>query len=427
MAFAYIGKALTPAEFAQYVASYDFGPIPPDYIVLHHTAIPATSWAPSGDPDDFWDEGDAQRSLSEMKTHRLNRLAGVKNYYQNSLGWDAGPHLWIDDTYIYLMTPMYDIGIHAMWGNSFHQNGKLHYSIGIEVVGNYTKAQWPPAVQANVRAAVQTLQQRLVTFTLDYMYADPASKPGRATKRVNGAIVEYCPHPERLRFGGLSSHRDYNKLACPGDAITEDFYLSVIRGTQAVPPVRPDLDERPTEDSMILAPPRCTQQQALNYMLARTHANYTSADISLVILPAYFAVCTSVGVDPCAAIAQMIHETGNLSSDWDARPHRNPAGIGVTGEPGKGLSFANWSNESIPAHVGRLLAYALPKGSGTPAQQALIGTALAFRSLPDSLRGSAPTLAPLGAKRNPTGQGWANPGDQYGAALARIMAAMQKS
>lgn len=38
----------------------------------------------------------------------------------------------------------------------------------------------------------------------------------------------------------------------------------------------------------------------------------------------------------------------------------------------------------------------------------------------DQLRGSAPTLKALGAKHNPTGQGWSNPGDDYGARVAMV-------
>lgn len=231
-AFPYVGKALTPAEFAQYVADYTFGPTPPDFVVLHHTAIPGASWAPGGDPRSWWDAGEVRLTNEQIHAKRLGQLGNLRDFYRDTNKWSAGPHLFIDDRYIYLMTPMFDIGIHAMWGNSFRQAGKLHYSIGIEVVGNYAKTIWPEAVQANVRSAVQTLQARLKTFTLDYMYSDGV-KPGRA-KNLKGEW--YCPRPERLRFGGLSSHRDYNKAECPGDAITEAFYLSVIRGFTHLPP-----------------------------------------------------------------------------------------------------------------------------------------------------------------------------------------------
>jgi hypothetical protein len=124
--------------------------------------------------------------------------------------------------------------------------------------------------------------------------------------------------------------------------------------------------------------------------------------------------------------AQMIHETGNLSSWWSQRPRRNPAGIGVTGEtrradPGDphawawneerglfaaGISFPTWTEHGIPAHVGRLLAYALPAAAPlTAGQRRLVETALSVRPLPDRLRGSAPTLDGLVGT-------WAVPGRQ---------------
>lgn len=225
-AFPYVGLALTPGEFTEYCRTYHFGSVPPDFVVLHHTGIPAASYAPAGNPVKFWDAGERGLSAGQIMAKRLGQLGGIKNYYANTLGWSAGPHLFVDERLIYLMTPMYDEGVHAKWGNSFKRGGRLHYSVGIEVIGNYSRVAWPAPVALNVRSAVQTLQQRLKTFTLDYMYAD-GMKPGCA---VNAKRQQYCPRPERLRFGGLSSHRDYNKPVCPGDAITEQFYLHAIRG-----------------------------------------------------------------------------------------------------------------------------------------------------------------------------------------------------
>ncbi len=157
-------------------------------------------------------------------------------------------------------------------------------------------------------------------------------------------------------------------------------------------------------------------------------------------MPAYFATCTSVGIDPILVIAQMIHETGNLTSFWSARPQRNPAGIGVnsrkqvdrpTDPTGwafntqrqvweMGLSFKTWKDDAIPAHVGRLLAYALPKGAEDAAQRDLIKRAMTYRSLPDRLRGTASTLKPLEKVHNPAGDGWASPGADYGAKIAAV-------
>jgi hypothetical protein len=199
-----------------------------------------------------------------------------------------------------------------------------------------------------------------------------------------------------------------------------------------------------TADSPILGTTHATPEQCSRSILSRPHGEYTSVDIASVIVPAYFRICAQVGVDPLVAVAQMCHETGNLTSWWSQRPRRNPAGIGVTGAtansspyrgtwvrddreprlPREGCSFARWDPDAVSAHVGRLLAYALPIGVGTPEQQALIKQALAGRSLPVVLRGSAPTLKQLGAAHNPTGRGWASPGTEYGERIAAVANAM---
>lgn len=153
------------------------------------------------------------------------------------------------------------------------------------------------------------------------------------------------------------------------------------------------------------------------------------------IIDEYWRVASLVGVDPLVAVAQMCHETGSLASFWSAPPQNNPAGIGVTGEwsstslPGytynterkryeKGISFADWLDESIPAHVGRLLAYATRPEERNKTQQACVDYALTYRGLPANMHGSAPTLKQLGKAHNPTGGGWASPGVDYGAKIA---------
>lgn len=212
-----------------------------------------------------------------------------------------------------------------------------------------------------------------------------------------------------------------------------------------------------TEFSPILGPPSASFDQVVAYILARSHGEYSDHAIRNIIAPTYYQICFDVHVDPTLAVAQMIHETGNLTSFWASRPQRNPAGIGVNGlkraaeaagewappDPGNpqrrvqttqgewafntqrqqwevGLSFASWQDDSIPAQVGRLLAYALPRGAENAAQRTLIERALRYRMLPNQMRGSAPLLRALGRAHNPTGQGWASPGTDYGARIAAI-------
>lgn len=449
--FLYIGQGLTADEFTDYVRTYSFGPIAPDFVVLHHTAIPSTLHAryPSGG---VWDSGDAGLSESQIKQRRQHALEGIKNTYAARPGWDRGPHLFIDDRYIWLFSPMAEEGIHAMWGNRFHdRKGQYHYSIGIEIVGYYEHVTWSEPVARLVGHAVATLKQRLDTFDLRYLY--PNGNPGCIVD--NGTMR--CARPEQLAWGGISSHRDYNKPQCPGAAIKEAFYMDVIqaawdrltRSTSAshvVPQPATPATPQPattvqlTEDSPICAAPSAQPEQAVAYIRGRPHGEYTDQDIANVIVPTYYTVCMSVGIDPVLALAQMIHETNNLASFWAARPQRNPAGIGVVGRhqatpPANttgwgfnsqrqqweaGLSFASWQNDSIPAHVGRLLAYAVPSSAETPAQHDLIARALSYRPLPQKLRGTAPALKQLGKAHNPAGDGWASPGTDYGAKVAAI-------
>ena len=85
-----------------------------------------------------------------------------------------------------------------------------------------------------------------------------------------------------------------------------------------------------------------------------------------------------------------------------------------------GLSFKTWKDDAIPAHIGRLAAYGLSKGAGNGAQRELIERAMAYRTLPDKLHGTAPTLKPLGKAHNPAGDGWASPGTNYGSRIAEV-------
>jgi hypothetical protein len=212
-----------------------------------------------------------------------------------------------------------------------------------------------------------------------------------------------------------------------------------------------------TAESPILGAPGATLAHAIRYVLARPHGGYSAWDVAQVILPAYFEQCSELGIDPIVAIAQMIHETGNLCSalsqrrDRDGRDLRNPAGIGVwerkelatphyrpgtvydadVGGYRPACQFKDWTREAIPAHLGRLLAYALPlEVETTLAQEAAIRYAIRVRPFPDYGRGTAPTLRPLGKKHNPAGArgiGWASPGDAYGEALARVANAIRST
>jgi hypothetical protein len=209
MTFAYIGQALTGAEFIAYVASYDFGSVPPSFVVIHNSAIPDASWAPlNGDPTTKWDRNEAGLSNEQIKAKRKPQLDAIKNYYVG-LGWPSGPHLFIDEAWVWLFTPMYDVGTHAKAGNSYRDaNGQLHYSLGIETVGWFGRNGWPLSMQKLLQIAVQSIQARLKTFEIVYKHA-PLNTP-------------------QAHDHSISFHRDYNKDSCPGAVITPDYAIPIL-------------------------------------------------------------------------------------------------------------------------------------------------------------------------------------------------------
>jgi hypothetical protein len=217
--FSYIGRGLTPPEFTDYLAGYNFRPVKPDFVVLHHTAIPTL---------EQWTAGDANRSEQQIYENRRTKLGKIKGVYEGR-GWKSGPHLFIDDRWIWLFSEMSEYGTHAKWGNSFRNTSGLHYSIGIEMVGDYTNKPWSSEI-ANLVGYIVTALQQLGTFELRYIDNKPARVWG---KDDDGNPAWVLGDKSKLVSGGISSHRDYNKPACPGNAITDTYYMEIINGYTA--------------------------------------------------------------------------------------------------------------------------------------------------------------------------------------------------
>lgn len=274
-------------------------------------------------------------------------------------GWSAGPNLYLAaecsnpaDRGIWQMTPIIHVGVHAGPCNSDH--------LGVENVGDFDAAP-PSAAQYGLLLG------------------------------VNRAILQrWGIPPEKVNV-----HNEcMSGRTCPGKHLTG----AQIRADLAKPIVRPPPPTPLTNDTALLAPPRATQAQCVAVIMAHEHGEYTAYDVASIVR-SYFA--HAAGLDPLIAIAQCCHETSYLSSHWAARPQRNPAGLGVTGEAGKGLTFVSWE-AAARAHIGRLLAYTLPSGQGTADQQQLITYALGLRSLPAAYRGSAPAIGGLNGRWAPS-------------------------
>lgn len=192
---AYVGQAFSPNEFRAYVQHLVF-PNPPAWLVIHHTSIPSASWAPAGSGA-VWDAKETSLSEPQIRAKRLRQLRAIFDYYQNRLGWRAGPQLFIDDRWIYVGSPLTQEGIHAAQGNGVGTGARRRFSLGVEVIGHYERVAWPEPVMQNVAWAAAVLRERLETFAF-------VSQPGP---------------------GGVAEHRMYNKPQCPGAAVRASTYL----------------------------------------------------------------------------------------------------------------------------------------------------------------------------------------------------------
>ena len=420
--FLYDGRPLTADEFTAHVQSYNFGAqglAPPDFVVLHHTASPCTvltqadaraageAWIRNAW---VWDADEGGKSEDQVKAQRQKGLERMRNFYRDDNGWDRGPHLYIDDRYIWLMTPLAYTGVHALGGNSVKLNGQSHRSIGIEVVGYYERKQWPPAVARLVGHAVAVLKQRLGTFELRYLYPNGGVESFQAPDKS----VKYR-HLERLAVGGIASHRDFNKPMCPGAAVTESFYLGVLQaGWDALhtPPV-PVSGPAPGTPAPLLGPASGTQAQVAAYVRAQLPAGSEYQGDVDTILGFYWQYAPPVGLDPFLAAVQCALETDSLRSARAARPHRNPANLGVsdTASAEPGLDFASWG-DGVQAHLAHLLALAVRDDAATPAQKALLARDPPSIAAGATERGTCVTTDQLAA-------GWHRPAD-YGANLLAL-------
>lgn len=128
-----VAKSFTPETFKDYVGKLNFEEWWPDFIVLHNTGEPCLRNRPDG------------LNVKHMK--------GLESYYKNTMGWSAGPHLFIDDKQIWVFTPLTMPGVHSPSWNRM--------AWGIEMLGDYDAEEFDTGrgalVKANSVAAVGIL------------------------------------------------------------------------------------------------------------------------------------------------------------------------------------------------------------------------------------------------------------------------------
>lgn len=326
---------------------------------------------------------------------------------------------------------------------AYHAPGASHRSIGLEHAGF---ARQSPAEWADEYSTQMLLRSARLAASICRQYGIPVRFVDAAGLRAGAAGITTHAEVSKAFPDKGSGHWD------PGPHFPMLGYLADVGRELArleAPPVGRALV---TESLPIVGGTASISATQAIAHLADGTTKYTRQALSEIVA-AYMATCERAGVDVAIPLGQLAHETGPepearnkrgpLTSDWSQRPYRNPAGIGVTGQhaSGKkpsaastpanhiwmwhetrqrwevGVAFPAWT-QSAPAHVGRLLGYALVDEAATAKQRELIAEAARWRSIPSTVRGGASTLAELGKARNPRGIGWASPGTEYGARIA---------
>lgn len=173
---------MTRKEFEMYLSSLQFTSFTPSFVTLHHTASPSL----------------AQRPHGFTQQHLLNLL----DYYQNTMGWNGGPHVFIDDQEdgIIVFQRMDRRGVHAV---SFNKN-----SWGVEMLGYYDHEDFDSGRGKTVRdnamqaLAIMCKHIGVKANTIKFHRDDP-----KTTKTCPGTKVSkaYVTHAVEVLLGSPST------------------------------------------------------------------------------------------------------------------------------------------------------------------------------------------------------------------------------
>lgn len=189
MSYRNVGKVWTPATLAETLERYQ-RPTWCDAVTLHHTASPNLSQRPRG-----W---------------TVQHMRNLQHFYQNTLGWSAGPHFFTDEDQIMGLSPFTARGVHAV---SFNRR-----AIGIEVLGDYD--QESPKRGRGLEC--WKLAAQTTAVLLHWMGKRPSERT-------------------------VLFHRDDPRTSktCPGRKVKKDWVLQLIADAGPPDPIRiPTSDER---------------------------------------------------------------------------------------------------------------------------------------------------------------------------------------
>ena len=131
-------KCNTVAEFSRYLHGLNYSSWRPSGMVLHNTASPTL--------DQWWHGG----------TTPEQRMKNLRSYYENTMGWSAGPHAFVDGVSILVFTDFNVKGVHSPSWNGTR--------LGIEMVGDYDKESDETGMGAKVMELSVALFGECMTF-----------------------------------------------------------------------------------------------------------------------------------------------------------------------------------------------------------------------------------------------------------------------
>ena len=161
-------------DLSNYIRGLNYISWRPSNFVVHNTASPTLY--------QWWHSG----------TSPAQRMKNLQNYYQNEMGWSAGPHFFIDGKSWWCMTPPNVKGVHSpSW------NGTM---LGFEHVGDYATE----SATSGMGAEVQRMGHELSAVCCEFFGWDP----------------------ERLKFHYEDPNTDH---ACPGRNMVKDTYIDQVQ------------------------------------------------------------------------------------------------------------------------------------------------------------------------------------------------------
>jgi hypothetical protein len=160
-------------DLRTYIRGLSYSSWRPSNFVVHNTASPTLyQWWHSVPP--------------------AERMVNLQNYYENGMGWSAGPHFFIDGKSWWCMTPPNVKGVHSpSW------NGTM---LGFEHVGDYATESATEGLGADVQ---------------------------RMGHELSAVCCEFFGwNPELLKFHYEDPNTDH---ACPGKNMSKPTYISCVQ------------------------------------------------------------------------------------------------------------------------------------------------------------------------------------------------------